>query len=58
MKQYQQHLGLYLVSRRNGEHTTAADLARSICHYWQERSNERELVKWQKVLDEHLASVI
>ncbi|MFM5035411.1 hypothetical protein [Aeromonas media] len=57
MKQYQQNLGMYLVSRRNGDHTMAAELARSLCHYWQGRGNEAEQKKWEKVLKDHLELV-
>ena len=42
MKQYQHSLGLYLVSRRDGDHAMAAELARSLPHYWQVRGNEAE----------------
>lgn len=57
MKQYQQSLGMYLVSNRNGDHATAADWARFLCRYWQERGNEAEQRKWEKVLEGHLALV-
>lgn len=43
-----------LASRRNGDHATAADWARSLCRYWQERGNEAEQRKWEKVLEGHL----
>ncbi|WP_429030401.1 hypothetical protein [Aeromonas media] len=54
MKQYQHSLGLYLVSRRDVDHVMAAELARSLRHYWQVRGNEAEQRKWEKVLEEHL----
>lgn len=57
MKQYQQSLGLYLVSRRDGDHAMAAKLARSLCHYWRDRGNEAEQRKWERVLEEHLELV-
>lgn len=57
MKQYQQSLWLYLVSRRDGDHAMAAELARSLSLYWQVRGNEVEQRKWEKVLEEHLELV-
>ncbi|MFM5817885.1 hypothetical protein [Aeromonas sanarellii] len=57
MKQYQQSLGLYLVTRRDGDHAMATELAGSLCYYWQERGNEAEQRKWERVLEEHLELV-
>ncbi|MFM5588493.1 hypothetical protein ACET65_16255 [Aeromonas rivipollensis] len=54
MNRYQKSLLMCLASRRNGDHATAADWARSLCRYWQERGNEAEQRKWEKVLEGHL----
>lgn len=35
MKQYQSWLGQYLMSRRDGDHAMASELANSICEFWQ-----------------------
>lgn len=54
MKQYQNWLAHYLVCRRDGDHAMAAELAESICAFWQARDDKAEHSKWQKVYQDHL----
>lgn len=42
MKQYQSWLGQYLMSRRDGDHAMASELANSICEFWQTQGDEAE----------------
>ena len=42
MKQYQSWLGQYLMSRRDGDHAMASELANSICEFWQARGDEAD----------------
>ena len=42
MKQYQSWLGQYLMSRRDGDHAMASELASSICEFWQAQGDEAE----------------
>ena len=53
MKQYQNWLAQYLICRRDGDHAMAAELADSICDFWQSRGNAVEHTKWQKVYQDH-----
>ncbi|MGL6475564.1 hypothetical protein [Aeromonas sp. Y318-1] len=57
MKQYQNWLAHYLVCRRDGDHAMAADLAHSICLFWQARDNATEQKKWEQVWESHLGQV-
>ena len=54
MKQYQSWLGQYLMSRRDGDHATASELASSICEFLAGRGNEAELSKWQQIHEQHV----
>ena len=49
MKQYQSWLGQYLMSRRDGDHAMASELASSICEFWQ-----AETSKWQQIYEQHV----
>ena len=49
MKQYQSWLGQYLMSRRDGDHAMASELANSICEFWQAQGDEAESSKWQQL---------
>ena len=49
LKQYQNYLSHYLVSRRDGDHALAAELAGMICGYWTQQGNSAECKKWQRV---------
>lgn len=42
MKQYQNWLAQYLICRRDGDHAMAAELAESICGFWQARGDKAE----------------
>lgn len=53
MKQYQNWLAHYLVCRRDGDHAMAAELAESICSFWEARGNKAEYAKWKKVYQDH-----
>ena len=54
MKQYQSWLGQYLMSRRDGNHAMASELANSICEFWQARGDEAETSKWQQIYEQHV----
>ncbi|HDO1355314.1 TPA: hypothetical protein P2Q89_000720 [Aeromonas veronii] len=54
MKQYQSWLGQYLMSRRDGDHAMACEMASSICEFWQQQGDENELDKWQQIYQKHL----
>lgn len=54
MKQYQNWLAQYLICRRDNDHTMAAELAESICAFWQVRGDKVEHTKCQKVYQDHL----
>ncbi|HDN9025613.1 TPA: hypothetical protein P2I06_003203, partial [Aeromonas veronii] len=54
MKQYQSWLGQYLMSRRDGDHAMACEMASSICEFWQQQGDENELDKWQQIYQNHL----
>ncbi|WP_447825157.1 hypothetical protein [Aeromonas salmonicida] len=45
MKQYQNWLAQYLICRRDNDHAMAAELAESICAFWQARGH-RPLPSW------------
>ena len=53
MKQYQNLLAQYLICRRDNDHAMAAELAESICAFWQARGHKSEYAKWQKVYQDH-----
>ena len=57
LKKYQNWLAHYLVSRRDGDHALAAELAGMICGYWEGLGNTVELDKWERVKDEHRAKI-
>ena len=57
LKKYQNWLAHYLVSRRDGDHALAAELAGMICGYWEGLGNTVELDKWARVKDEHHAKI-
>ncbi|MGG5827637.1 hypothetical protein [Aeromonas salmonicida] len=50
MKQYQNWLVQYLICRRDNDHAMAAELAESICAFWQARGDNTEHSKWQKII--------
>ena len=52
MKQYQSWLGDYLMSRRDGDHAMASELANTICAFWQ--AHEAETSKWQQRYQQHV----
>ncbi|MBR7628962.1 MAG: hypothetical protein ACRC7D_17170 [Aeromonas popoffii] len=54
MKQYQSWLGDYLMSRRDGDHAMASELANSICKFWQTQGDEAESSKWQQRYQQHV----
>ena len=54
MKQYQSWLGQYLMSRRDGDHAMACEMASSICEFWQQQGDENELDKWQQIYQNQL----
>ncbi|MGL4716999.1 MAG: hypothetical protein ACRCWL_14070 [Aeromonas sp.] len=54
MKQYQSWLGDYLISRRDGDHAMASELANSICAFWQIQGDEAETRKWQQRYQQHI----
>ena len=54
MKQYQSWLGQYLMSRRDGDHAMASELASSICEFWRARGDEAETSKWQQIYEQHV----
>ncbi|UXB12684.1 hypothetical protein GP476_14975 [Aeromonas dhakensis] len=54
MKQYQSWLGQYLMSRRDGDHAMASELASSICEFWQAQGDEAEFSKWQQIYQHHV----
>ena len=54
MKQYQSWLGQYLMSRRDGDHAMASELANSICEFWQTQGDEAESSKWQQRYQQHV----
>jgi len=54
MKQYQSWLGQYLLSRRDGDHAMASEMASSICEFWQQKGDDNELNKWQQIYQHHL----
>ncbi|OHY88808.1 hypothetical protein BJD16_06310 [Aeromonas sobria] len=53
MKQCQNRLAQYLICRRDGDNAMAAELAESICAFWQARGDQTEHTKWQKVYQDH-----
>lgn len=53
MKQYQSWLGQYLMSRRDGDHAMASELANSISEFWQTQGDEAESSKWQQRYQQH-----
>ena len=57
LKQYQIYLSHYLVSRRDGDHALAAELAGMICGYWTQQGNSAECKKWQRVQEQHRESI-
>lgn len=57
MKRYQNWLASYLVSRRDGDHAMAAELAEMIVVFWAQRGDKNEANKWRKVLQAHRDSV-
>ncbi|ALP40098.1 hypothetical protein [Aeromonas schubertii] len=58
MEQYQSWLGDYLLSRRDGDHAMAADLARDIEAFWAEQGNKEEKEKWRSRYRQHLAQAV
>ncbi|WP_421246932.1 hypothetical protein [Aeromonas sanarellii] len=58
MKIYNNLLANYLLSRRNGDHAMAFQLADSICEFWSSRKDAAELKKWRKVQAEHHARIV
>ncbi|HDX8354332.1 TPA: hypothetical protein RQM97_002319 [Aeromonas dhakensis] len=54
MKQYQNWLAQYLICRLVNDHAMAAELAESICAFWQVRCDKAEHTKWQKIYQDHL----
>lgn len=58
MKQYQNWLAEYLVSRRDGDHAMSAALAESISEFWQARGDKAEHAKWHKVYQEHCQQAV
>lgn len=57
LKQYQNYLSHYLVSRRDGDHALTAELAGMICGYWTQQGNSAECKKWQRVQEQHRESI-
>lgn len=57
IKQYQNWLSQYLVCRRDGDHSMAADLAASIVNYWRLHGNTAEEAKWVSVVAFHVDKV-
>ena len=57
LKQYQNWLSHYLVSRRDGDHALAAELAGMICGFWERQGNNAEQQKWLRVQEEHHQSI-
>ncbi len=57
LKQYQNYLSHYLVSRRDGDHALAAELAGMICDYWTQHCNSVEWQKWKQVQEQHLENI-
>ena len=53
LKQYQNYLSHYLVSRRDGDHA----LAGMICGCWTQQGNSAECKKWQRVQERHRESI-
>ncbi|MGL4717000.1 MAG: hypothetical protein ACRCWL_14075 [Aeromonas sp.] len=54
MKQYQSWLGDYLISRRDGDHAMASEMASSICEFWQQQGDNAQHDKWQQIYQKHL----
>lgn len=42
------------MSRRDGDHAMASELASSICEFWQARGDEAETSKWQQIYEQHV----
>lgn len=53
MKQYQDWVAHYLVSRRDGDHALACALAAMVSNYWKQHGNSAEQAKWQQRHEEH-----
>ena len=54
MKQYQSWLGDYLMSRRDGDHAMASELANTICAFWKAQGAGAETSKWQQRYQQHV----
>ncbi len=42
------------MSRRDGDHAMASELASSICEFWQAQGDEAEFSKWQQIYQQHV----
>ena len=57
LKQYQNYLSHYLVSRRDGDHALAAELPGMICDDWTQHRHSAQCKKWQRVQEQHRESI-
>lgn len=57
MKEYQNWFSLYLICRRDRDHSMAAELAECISDFWKRRGDCTEQERWHKVYLEHFQKI-
>lgn len=58
VKQYQDWVSHYLVSRRDGDHALACELAVMVSNYWKRQGNTAEHAKWRQRQEDHRQRII